>query len=81
MTDESANRVWAAIALSLRVETCEAILAGEPVIAANLDGKVLRRALRGKPPPPISEFITVTPEMLDAIAEAGPLRMADDGPS
>ena len=66
-------RVWAAIMLARDVDTCDAILAGEPVIAARLDGECLRRALRGAPPPPTSEFITVTPEMLEAISAAGPL--------
>jgi hypothetical protein len=48
---------------------------GLPVIAANLDGEVLRRALRGAPLPPASEFIEVDVDMLDAVAEAGPLTL------
>jgi hypothetical protein len=44
---------------------------GLPVIAANLDGEVLRRALL----PPASEFIEVDVDMLDAVAEAGPLTL------
>lgn len=74
MDDESANRVWAAMALCRLVDDCQSILEGEPVLAAHLDAEVLRRGLRGRPMPPASEFITVTPEMLDAIAAAGPLR-------
>jgi hypothetical protein len=68
-----ARRIWAAIMLARDVWTCGSVLRGLPVIGANLDGEVLRRALRGDPIPPASEFLLVGDDMLDAIAEAGPL--------
>jgi hypothetical protein len=67
------RRIWSAYVLARDVWTCESILRGLPVIAANLDAEVLRRGLRGDPLPPASEFVLVDGEMLDAIAEAGPL--------
>jgi hypothetical protein len=67
------RRVWAAMMLARDVWTCESILGRKPVIAANLDPEPLLRALRGEPLPPASEFVLVLDEMLDAIAEAGPL--------
>jgi hypothetical protein len=69
------RRIWAAIVLGRDAWTCEAILERKPVIAANLDPESLRRALRGEPLPPASEFVLVLDEMLDAIAEAGPLTL------
>jgi hypothetical protein len=44
-----------------------------PVRAGNLDGFVLRRALRGGPLPDTEVYIEITGEMLDAVDEAGPL--------
>jgi hypothetical protein len=38
---------WAAMTLALDVDTCASILRGLRVRAGNLDGFVLRRALRG----------------------------------
>jgi hypothetical protein len=55
------------------VDTYASILAGRPVIASNLDALVFRRALRGGPLPPADSFVQVTEEMLDAVAECGPL--------
>lgn len=67
------RRLWGAMMIARDPWTCESILHGRPVVAANLDGEVLRRALRGGPAPPPSEFIVVDEGMLDAVAEAGPL--------
>lgn len=66
-------RVWAAWMLARDLETFESILRRLPVRAGNLDGVILRRALRGAALPPANSFIPVTDEMLDAIAEAGPV--------
>jgi hypothetical protein len=44
------------------------------VLAGNLTAEPLRRALRGRRLPRPQEFLRVSPEMLDAIAEAGPLK-------
>jgi hypothetical protein len=71
---ESSRRQWAAIMIALDVATCDSILKGRPVRAGNLDGFVLRRALRGGELPDAETYIDVTPEMLDAVNEAGPLR-------
>ena len=59
--------------LALDVDTCSSILRGLRVRAANLDGVVLRRAVRGGPLSDAEDYIEVTGEMLSAIAEAGPL--------
>jgi hypothetical protein len=59
--------------LARDIWTSESVLRELPVVGANLDGEVLRRALRGDPLPPASEFVLVDVAMLDAIAEAGPL--------
>jgi hypothetical protein len=67
------RRTWAAMMIARDVHTCGSVLRGLPVFAANLDGEVLRRALRGGSAPPPSEFIVIDKEMLDAVAEAGPL--------
>ncbi len=71
--DDQGRRLWAAFMLARDVWTCESVVRGLPVIAANLDAEVLRRALRGEPLPPASEFVVVDHQRLDAIAEAGPL--------
>jgi hypothetical protein len=55
--------------------TAASIVRGEPVIAGNLDPEVFRRALRGASLPPASEFVVIDHQMLDAIAEAGPLTL------
>jgi hypothetical protein len=64
---------WAAMMLTLDVNTCGSVLRGLPVRAGNLDGFVLRRALRGAPLPDAEDYIVITGEMLDAVDEAGPL--------
>jgi hypothetical protein len=64
--------VWAAIALARDVHFCPSLLAGKPVRAAQLDPVALRRAVRGGPLPSASQYVRVTAEMLDAIAEGGP---------
>jgi hypothetical protein len=68
---------WPAMMLALDLETCRSILQGRPVRAGNLDGFVLRRALRGAPLPDAEAYIGVTGEMLGAVNEAGPLLVAD----
>ena len=69
----SSRRFWAATMLALDLDTCESIMRGRPVMAGRLDGEALRRALRGAALPPWDSYIDVTAEMLDAVAEAGPL--------
>jgi hypothetical protein len=59
--------------IALDLGTCVSILSGRRVIARNLDGFVLWRSLRGGPLPRPDSFVLVTAEMLDAVAEAGPL--------
>jgi hypothetical protein len=59
--------------LGLDVDTCESILRGVPVRVGNLDGFVLWRGLRGGETPNPEDYLEVTVEMLDAVAEAGPL--------
>ncbi len=66
------RRRWAAIMLALSREVCRSILLGRPVMARGLDAEALRRALRGGSLPPPDEYVVVTREMLDAVAEAGP---------
>jgi hypothetical protein len=64
-------RLWAAVMLTPELEICRSILRGLPVIASKLDAEALWRALRGAPLPPPDAYVTVTAEMLDAVAEAG----------
>jgi hypothetical protein len=66
------DHVWSAIMLALDVRVCESILRGRPVMVRRLDPEALRRALRGDAPP-ATEFIRITAEHLDALAECGPL--------
>jgi hypothetical protein len=73
LPDEVARRGWAAMMLTRDLATCRSILRGLRVRAGNLDGLVLRRGLRGGSLPDAEAFIEVTAEMLDAVAEAGPL--------
>jgi hypothetical protein len=63
--------MWAAVMLTTDVDVCCSILRGHPVIARQLDAEALRRALRGAPFPPPETYLTVTVEMLDAVAEGG----------
>jgi hypothetical protein len=67
------RRLWAATILSRELEACRSILSGRRVIAAKLDAEALRRARRGAELPAPDSYVAVTAEMLDAIAEAGPL--------
>ena len=62
---------WAAIVVSLTVDTAASIMRGDPVLARNLDPVVLARALRGEPLPKPDEYVTVTVPMLEAINEGG----------
>jgi hypothetical protein len=77
------NRLWAAMMLARKREVAVSILRGLPVRVGNLDPLVLNRALRGRPHE--ETYITVTAEMLDAIAEAGPIerlaKRVDEGAS
>jgi hypothetical protein len=59
--------------MAVDLDTCGSVLRRLPVRAGNLDGFVLRRALRGGPLPDPESYLVVSPEMLDAVAEAGPL--------
>jgi hypothetical protein len=73
------TQLWAAIQLSLNLDTCRSLLEGLPIRAGNLDGFVLRRALRGGRLPDAESYIRVTVEMLDAVAEAGVLPISQKG--
>jgi hypothetical protein len=70
--DPATRRVWAAIQITAHVDVCASILRGLPVMVRRLDPEALRRALRGDPPPPL-DFITITPDHLDALVECGSL--------
>jgi hypothetical protein len=72
---EASRRPWAAMMVALDVDTAGSILRGLRVRAGNLDGVVLRRALRGDPLPDLEDYIEITPAMLEAIDEAGPLSL------
>ncbi|HEX2429080.1 MAG TPA: hypothetical protein VHI53_14230 [Gaiellaceae bacterium] len=64
------NRMWAAIMISDKLDVVRSILDGRPVLARQLDPVALRRALRGRPHG--EEYIEISADMLDAIAEGGP---------
>jgi hypothetical protein len=68
------RHVWPALVIALDVGTCSSILRGLRVRAGNLDGVVLRRALRGRRLPSVEDYIEVTASMLEAVDEAGPLQ-------
>lgn len=70
---EPSRPTWSAIMLARDPRTCRSLLEGRRVRAGNLDGFVLRRALRGERLPDPETYLLVTHEMLDAINEAGPL--------
>ena len=72
MSVDRTGRTWAAMMVTPHLDVCRSILFGRPVMVRQLDLEALRRALRGAPPPPL-EFITITPEHLDALSECGPL--------
>jgi len=61
--------------VALDLGTASSILRGLRVRAGSLDGFVLRRALRGDPLPDPEDYIEITPAMLEAIDEAGPLSL------
>jgi hypothetical protein len=69
------RHLWAATMVALDLDTASSILRGLRVRAGNLDGFVLRRALRGDPLPDPEDYIEITPAMLEAIDEAGPLSL------
>lgn len=57
--------------LTTDVQVAGSILRGLPVLARQLDAEAFRRALRGAPFPPPEAYLSVTAEMLDAVAEGG----------
>jgi hypothetical protein len=67
------RRLWSVFMISHTPEVAESVLSGRPVIARNLDAEALRRALRGGSLPDPDVFVVISHEMLDAIAEAGPI--------
>jgi hypothetical protein len=67
------GRLWGAFMLARSVDACSSILRGLPVRVGNLDRFVLRRALRGGRLPDEEAYRLVDGEMLDAVAEAGPI--------
>jgi hypothetical protein len=67
------DQVWAALMLCRDADTCSSALGYRPIRAGNLDPFYLRRARRRVGLPDLNEFLIVTPEMLDAIVEAGPV--------
>ena len=66
----ASRRLWAAM-LTTNVEVCRSILLGRPVLARELDAVAFRRALRGETTPRPGEYVLVTSERLDAVAEGG----------
>lgn len=67
------RRLWAALMLTLDLAICCSLLLGRKVLAARLNPEVLRRALRGAALPDPDSYLPISVEMLDAVAEAGPL--------
>ena len=55
------------------LDVARSILLGRRVPAFKLDSVVLRRAFRGADLPPPGDYIEITADMLDAVAEGGPL--------
>lgn len=70
----ASRRLWAAMMLTADLEVCRSILLGRPVLARQLDGAALRRALRGEPLPDPNSYFRVRPGHLDAVAEGGPFQ-------
>ena len=68
---QEARRLWGAVMLTPYADVCESILRGRPVLVRRLDSVALRRALRGEPLPAPEEYLLVTAEHLDAVAEGG----------
>lgn len=71
------RRFGAAMMIARDLDTLERVLAGLPVMERRLQPGALRRASRAGafPPPAAGSWITVTPEMLDAIAAGGRFRL------
>jgi len=65
--------------LALDVDTCASILRGVRVRAGNLDGVVLRHALRGGELPHSGTYLQIDLGMLEAVNEAGPLPARQKG--
>jgi hypothetical protein len=70
---QESRRLWGALMISLNIDVCHSILTGKPVLAGKLDGRVLHLALRGAQLPSPGEYVQVTAERLEAVAEAAPL--------
>ena len=70
------RRLWASVMLTADVEVCRSTLLGHRVLARQLEPAAVRRALRGGSFPPDHEYIQVSAEMLDAVAEGGLLTAA-----
>lgn len=70
--ETASRRLWAAMMLTENLQVCRSILLGRPVLARQLDVEALRRALRGARLPDPETYLTVSVEMLDAVAEGGP---------
>lgn len=71
------DEVWAAMMLATNPTTCTSILNRVPIRAGNTRAPLLRRALRRYGLPPADTHIIVTPPMLAAIIEAGPITTSD----
>lgn len=71
--EREGRRLWAAMMLARDVKTLESICLGLPVSRHRLDRKALLRAVRGAPLA-ATDWIWITPEMLDAVDEGGPFR-------
>jgi hypothetical protein len=69
--ETESRRLWAAVMLTADLRVCRSILEGRPVLARQLDGEALKRALRGEPLPDPDSYFRVRPGHLDAIAEGG----------
>jgi hypothetical protein len=72
----SSRRLWGAMMLCLDWWTWESVAVGQPVRAGNLDGEVLRHALRGARLPDVEAYLQVTAPMLEAVAEHGPFEFS-----
>jgi hypothetical protein len=62
-------RLWAVFMIARSLESAESIVRRLPLRAGNLDGVVLRHALRGQRLPHPDTYLPVTAEMLDAVSE------------
>jgi hypothetical protein len=70
------DSTWPAMMLALDVDTCASILRELRVRAGNLDGVVIRHALRGGELPHPDTYMQVDLGMLEAVNEAGSLPAA-----